>query len=253
MANDLIPVVLGKAGGAAIEFQEVSPGNQLGSQWLAQPGDYIGGMLLEWVAANSLRVTAGACSIPGIGTINYNAPVTKSGLSLGSGTFYHLYSYLNGAAPDIEITSTVPAAPYIGRSRTKNGDSTRRYIGSVLTNASAGIVKFMHNSGQILYTEGVSRILQAGATPDFLTASLAAQVPVTSRLALVAMTNSHPTAPFRIRPVGFLNAVNSRMYGIPGGSFASGPLPLTDTQTYEYQVDANGSGALDVLGYFLER
>lgn len=251
---DEIPLAYDRTtGGSVVGLKEIAPGNQLGSQWISQPGDYIGGMFLEWVATNSMRITAGACSIPGVGTINFSNPVTKSGLSLGASTFYHLYAYLNNSTPDFEITSAAPAQPYIGRSRTKSGDSTRRYIGSFLTNSSGAIVKFVHNSGQILYTEGVARILQSGATGDFLTASVSALVPITSRLALVALTNSHPTAPFRVRPVGFANAINTRMYGVPGNGFAVGPLPISETLTYEYQVDTNGSGNLDILGYFLER
>lgn len=250
-----IPLKAVKSGGVATALAEMAVGDYAAPIYLPPIfTDYVSGLVLAWISGTSISVSAGACYVPSLGyVLAFPATVTKSGLSLTASTWYHVYGYLNGSTPDVEVVTAAPSSIYNGRARTKTGDTSRRYLGSVLTNSSGAVIRFTQNVGQYMYSEGIYRILQVGATTDFTVASLAPQVPVTARVALVAMTNSSSTAPFRIRPVGYANSLNTRMYGLPGNAYVVGPLPLTDSQTYEYQVDTNGSGNLDVLGFYIER
>lgn len=250
---DEIPLAYDKTtGGSPVGLKEIPPGNQLANQWLAMPAGYIEGLLIEWLSGSSIRVTSGACNVPGVATLTFPTAVTKSGLSLGSSAWGHVYAYINSGTPDIEISTTAPSAPYSGKARTKNGDTSRRYLGSILTDSNGAVIRFLHTEGQVTYNEGVTRNLSGGSATTFTAVSLSGQVPITSNLAIIAMTNQG-TAAFRVRPVGYNNSINTRMYGITANSYVVGPLPLNNSQTYEYQVDSGSLGNVDLIGYYFSR
>lgn len=106
------------------------------------PEDYIAGLGLTWGAADSLTIGSGTCWIPGISAALYTAGLVKSGLVLAASTWHHLYLFQNGGAADVEVSTVAPGAPYLGSARTKTGDTSRRYLGSVLTDASGGLHTF---------------------------------------------------------------------------------------------------------------
>ncbi|WP_372362913.1 hypothetical protein ACCQ10_09460 [Xanthomonas sp. NCPPB 1325] len=250
-----IPLAYDKTtGGSPVGLKEVAPGNQLANQWLAMPPGYIDGLNLEWVSASSIRVTAGVCNVPGVATLTLAASITKTGLALGNSAWGHVYAYLNGGSPDVEVVSAAPAAPYSGRARTKSGDATRRYLGSVRTNSSGAIYRFDARNGQVLYMEEVVRPLSGGTNASATTVSLAALLPPTSFVAIASMNNTG-TAAVRYRPTGAgWSATNTgRMYGLLAGTTVVGPLPTDTVQQIDYQADSGGVATLDVLGYILER
>ncbi|WDI91912.1 hypothetical protein [Xanthomonas campestris] len=250
-----IPIAYDKTtGGTPVGLKEVAPGNQLANQWLAMPPGYIDGMIIEWVSGSSIRVTAGVCTIPGGGTLTYGAALTKAGVSLGANTWGHIYAYLNGSTPDVEIVTASPSAPYSGRARTKAGDATRRYLGSIRTNASGSIYRFDARNGQVIYMEEVVRPLSGGTSATATTVSLAALLPPTSFVSIASMNNTG-TAAVRYRPTGAgWSATNTgRMYGLLAGTTVVGPLPTDTVQQIDYQADSGGIATLDVLGYILER
>jgi hypothetical protein len=165
------------------------------------PDDYISGIKLTWISNTSLSVGSGVYADPATGvgfTIPSSVTVTPS---LAASTWYHVYAYNSGTvlAPvvSIEAVTTVPAAPYMGTARTKSGDTTRRYLGSFLTNSSSQIIKFRHGANnKIFYLTGVvnQASLNSGTATTTTNVSLAAFIPVTSTLASVVLNNSAPNA-----------------------------------------------------------
>lgn len=253
MAIDRIPLAFGKStGGAAIEIQELPAGDQVANQWLMMTPGQIEGLLLEWVSTSSIRVSAGSCTLPTIGTMRLSAAVTKTGISPGANNFLHAYAFMGSGGIDFEFVSTGPSAPYSGKARYKIGDVSRRYIGSVLADASGNIIKFEHSPTQVIYTEGIARNLANGTQTSFTNVSTAGQVPASASIAIFAMTNGGTPA-FRVRPVGYANPINSRMYGLTAGAYVVGPVPVGSPGAYEYQVDSGGSGNVDIIGYYLDR
>ena len=103
------------------------------------------GLQLQWVSNTALTVGTGSFALASGTVLNVATAIAKTGLSLTASTFYHVYGFLNGSTPDIEIVTTAPAAPYQGRARAKTGDTTRRYLGSVLTDASGNLLNFHHD------------------------------------------------------------------------------------------------------------
>ncbi|MFP3435921.1 hypothetical protein SB781_39850, partial [Paraburkholderia sp. SIMBA_061] len=65
---------------------------------------------------------------------------------------YHVYLFLDGTTPDVELSTTSPAAPYWGTARTKAGDTSRRYIGSFRTGSTGAVVQFQHQSDANIIT-----------------------------------------------------------------------------------------------------
>lgn len=226
---------------------------------------YIDGLRMEWVSGTSLRVTGGAAYVPGLnGIIGVESPITKSGLSLSANTWYHLYLYRNGGSADIEISTTAPAEPYSGTARTKGGDNTRRYIGSIRTGASGEVARFRHNlPGSILYNTDINlfRVLDNGTNvnpPANL--SLTDAIPVTSRVARVVVENSGTGA----GTVAFSNpdltttAIGTAiLFYLRSTGMAQTELPTSEGRQINYAYFSTpGAGvgtSVWVVGYSFER
>lgn len=150
-----------------------------------EPG-YIDGLQMSWDSTTSISVSSGTCYIPSVGAnVNFPSSITKAGLSLSANTWYHLYGFLNAGVPDIEVVTTAPSSPYNGTARTKSADTTRRYIGSVKTDASSNIFSFLMVGNTINYRAtggGVApfRCLNNGSATVATTVSLAGIIPVTA-------------------------------------------------------------------------
>lgn len=126
------------------------------------PPDYISGLKMIWNSATSISVTTGAACRPSDSLLMMPAAlITKSGLTLTASTWYHLYLYMNGTNPDVEIVTTAPAAAYFGSGCAKAGDTTRRYLGSIRTDASGNILQFTHIADMIAWASNV-RVITAG-------------------------------------------------------------------------------------------
>lgn len=216
----------------------------------------IGGLFLEYTGPNSLRVTSGAAYIPGLGTLlDVPNAINKSGLSLTASTHHHAYLYRNGAAPDIEIATTAPVV-YRGRSRIKTGDPSRRYVGTVITNASGQIFNFYHDDSGVTYREKQDnapfRVLPNGKRTADTTVSCAACVPTTSRQAVMRLINLSNT----VMLTGVSDGSNAWAALSPTEkSFPKHPLNASQELTYRFTttVTTADGGYIDVYGYVLER
>src|SRR5574337_1456859 len=139
----------------------------LGALALPDPG-YINGLQMAWVSATQVTVSSGAAYIQSAGSIlQVPATITVTFSGLAASTWYHLYLYNNAGAAAIEYSTTAPASPYNGTARSKTGDASRRYVGSVRTNAS-GLYNFLSSGNTVLYRESVAdgdfRVVNAGTS-----------------------------------------------------------------------------------------
>ncbi|WP_126946679.1 hypothetical protein [Xanthomonas sp. BRIP62409] len=258
---DEIPLAYDKTtAGTPVGLKEVAPGNQLGNQWLAMPPGYIDGLILEWVSGSSIRITSGACSIPAVATLTFASAVTKSGIALGASTWGHIYAYLNAGTADFEVVTTGPSAPYNGKARNKNGDTSRRYIGSVLTDASGNIHRFiMGADGTFSYTNpGGStipfRVLSNKQMAAEVAVSLASVLPVTADSVVVRQFFNRTVAG-NASQIGALSGNYMNNVSSPGVAFLTVPLAsLTIYAVLNADItDGNGGLFVDVQGYIFSR
>jgi len=226
------------------------------------PTDYISGLKLIWNNATSISVGTGSAVIPSTGKLEVvSSTLTLSSLSLSASTFYHVYLFDNAGTPTIECVTTAPASPYQGTARAKTGDTTRRYMGSVLTDASSNINNFNHASGQILYKGNLNSapfVALSGGTATAETAvSMSGVVPVGTTVAIIRNTNGATVGS------GVNNRLNNGSVTFPAFvmNFVAGtdsflPFVLNSSLgvTYWYPAAPGGSGlSIQVLGYQLER
>lgn len=220
----------------------------------------IWGLRLEWVSSTSVRIGSGLAYVPDLNApLQLASSLTKTP-SLAANTWYHAYLYLNGSAADVEFVTTAPGAAYAGTARGKSGATGRRYLGSVRTNASGGLHKFVHElaSGKVSYlvdinTTGLQLVANGAATAE-TTVSAASAVPVTGTCALLVIENNAASGlVFMSNPdVGsppssnILNFVRAAR-----GTFVE--LPLSTSQTFTYQVSGAATLSAYCTGYRFER
>lgn len=233
------------------------------ANWSGQ--GYIDGLKMVWNSATSLSVTSGAAFIPSLSKcLPSTTTLTLSGLVLAASTWYHLYLYLNAGAPAIECVTTAPASAYYGTARTKTGDTSRRYIGSVKTDASGNIYKFVQTNSDVMYEENVIpapfNILNNGTATTPTNVDASGVVPITSTSAYVQLYNSTPNT-----TLGVANPDCNFPLNIGGSAtiFAITPAlttitkaQLSSTQLLNYEHSAtpsSGGATIRVIGYTYER
>lgn len=257
--TDQIPIKAIKTGSTATALAEFGAGDKIASDYLPTIAGYIDGLRMQWVSGTALTVTSGSAYIPGIPGILYaSSNIAKTGLSLSASTWYHVYLYDNAGTPDIEIVTTAPAAPYNGTARTKTGDTSRRYVGSALTDASGNLYPFSHFGDRITYDSGNAAgtffVLVAGAATVSTNISLSAVVPVSSVSAMLRCANNSPTVNQQLqKSVG--SAVFCSIASSPSGPGAPVFLdcPIAN-QAMAYLAGGSGGNAnIGVVGYTYER
>lgn len=232
---------------------------------IVQPKGYIDGLRMTWVSGTQIQVSAGSAYVPGAKRIAELSAATTLTLSLAANTWYHVYISVSGSLVGVEAVNTAPSAPYYGCSRTKSGDTSRRYIGSFRTLASSAIAKFDHEMGSgnsISYLENINNppfiVLSAGASVSPASVSAAAVVPPTSKTAKL-LANNNATGQFvYLSNSTALNtlSVNAWLSLIfPNNSFYT-YLPIDSSQEFNYMYSAAPSGGqafIRVAGYSYER
>lgn len=218
----------------------------------AQRG-FIEGLRMEYVSGNSLRFSSGAAYIESAGEVlSSPVAVTKTGISLVASAMYHCYIYKNGASVDFEISGSVPATPYIGTARSKTGDTSRRYIGSFKTGASASIIKFVCAAGFQIYDVAAgnadNRLVTGNATTS-TPFSISSAVPITASLIRVAMTNTGGTGSMFLGNPG-----NMSFIAIFASSVAVIDIPVqqSDLRLF-YRLTSAGTAVVDCYGFNIER
>lgn len=226
------------------------------------PKGYIDGLKMEWVSGTQLRVTSGSAYVPGTARVAELAAAVTLSPSLAANSWYHCFLTDSGSAVGVEAVATAPAAPYFGTARAKTGDTSRRYIGSFRTNASAQLHNFIVNNGLVSYRQRISlspfRVLSNGMAAVPTNVSCANVVPVSSRLAYIVPVNQDPTLGVQISSSDSGDTTQELLFQSSGATGMSRPptlMHLDENQALSYSFPSTPSGGfyVDVWGYFYER
>lgn len=215
---------------------------------------YINGLRMVWNSGTSVSFDSGTATIQSTGTImTFPSAITKAGLALAVSTFYHCYAYSNAGTPDIEIVTTAPAAPYNGTARSKTGDASRRYIGSLLTDASGNVRRFVQSDTEVSYLDTLGvvpyRILAAGAATTPTAVSVLPAAPITAAQFKGQLINNVATGFFVISaPGGMLEIIS-----VAPNTRVVQYLPIFNSQMFYYNTMAGGSSFIDLHAYVFER
>ena len=230
------------------------------------PKGYIDGLQMQWVSGTALTLSSGAAYIEGAAAVlNVPSAIAKTGLSLAANTLYHIYPFDNAGTPDFELSTIAPAAPYNGTARSKTGDTSRRYRGSVLTDGSGNIISFSHNVqlGRIDYRSAIGgatnplQVLNNGRATSSTNASCAAVVPITATHMVAFLFNDPSTGQTAVFAASDGAALPSAWEGFcASGAQVSGVLRLDSSQRFSYAYIATPAGLAGftarVSGYIFE-
>lgn len=226
----------------------------IASQGGLAPG-FIEGLYLTWVSATSISLGTGAAYSPNTGRIlQVLTPITISGLSLAANSWYYVYLYENAGVPAVEVVATVPAAPYNGTARMKTGDSNRRYLAAIKTNASGQIFQFQHDATGFIHWLSATnaapfRVLNGGVQTTPVAFALSPAVPPVSYTAILTVSpNTTPTLLYAASALGQVIRQQTATAVSTGLVF-----PLDSTQRMGYAVLSGGSVNIDVCGFLNER
>lgn len=229
----------------------------------AAPPGYIDGLKMQWDSATGITVSSGAAYIEGsAGVLLVPSAITKSGLSLTASTWYHLSVFDNAGTPDVDISTTAPAAPYNGTARSKTGDTSKRYIGSILTDASGNIYAFHQSVDKIMWESNVAPapflVISAGRATSDTSISCAGSMPITSRIALLIMATVNSSADAAIGNSNLSGSLSSSNYlqYVGNGIQTTHLMPVNGSQQFTYKMlgtTTTGGFYARLVGFIMER
>ena len=226
------------------------------------PSDYISGLKMLWVSATALSVTSGSACRPSDNFLMApSATIAKTGLSLSASSWYHVYLYMNGSTPDVEIVTTAPAAAYIGTARAKTGDTSRRYVGSIKTDSSGNVINFDHTpaTGTYHYKTNINNnglyVLSNGGSASQTTIDCSAVIPVSGVRAYAYLENTDTTNTAYVGTPDLNPTTNVTTFVRPNGRLSSQYLLSNQQMSYQMQAASAGGVGLQVWiqGYIFER
>lgn len=224
----------------------------------------IEGLEMGWVSPSSISISSGGAFIEstGNGYSNISSRILNIGSQFPSSSIVHIYGYESNGVMEFEASSTEPSSPYYGTARSKNGDSSRRYIGSILKNSSGSVVKFYHssNTGNYYYLSDINGsglyILSGGKSASSVNVSARSVVPSTSKIAFSLIENSGTEIAFISNPdIGPASSTNIlRFFRV--NAYADAEIILDNNGNFNYSfVSASGGNGLSVwcTGYNYSR
>lgn len=224
---------------------------------------YISGLQMKWVSATALTLTSGAAYIEGTGAVLFSdSDIAKTALSLSASTWYHVYVYDNAGTPDFILSTTAPAAAYNGTARSMTGDSSKRYVGSILTDASGAIIAFSHLGNYIGYLGNINTApflaLLGGQSTARVTIDFSGAIPVTSTVANACSQNTDASVSAYLAPTSLasISATSYQMRIAPNAlSVTPSVYTLASNQTLDYLYTSTPTGKLFLIvcGYWYER
>lgn len=224
---------------------------------------FIDGLIISWVSATSISVSNGAAYIPSTGTpLVVPSTLTLSGLTLSVSSWQHVYLYDNAGTAAIEIVTTAPATPYSGKARAKTGDTSRRYLGSMKTDASGNLYKCSFGTDNrvqyLIHTSGAPlQVIADGVSTTPVTVSCTAAVPVTAtriELDVISTNSTGVSLYFSNSDIGTLSSsLFLQGYVTPLNFYTVLPLNSAQAFTVLYGGVPNGNLLGRLTAYNFER
>lgn len=221
-------------------------------------GTAIEGLVLSRNSGTSISVGTGVCFAENGDKINVTSTLTASSLSLSTSTFYHVYVYLSAGVPAVEVVTTAPVA-WKGTAYSKTGDTSRRYVGSILSDGSSNVRNFMHDpAANIIYylNNNISatpyRVLSNGTATSATSVSFTGIVPETVVAAFAAVAN---TDTVDYANVGIATLTTSAFdFTLSAGVRVYRAIPLvSQTSYYIYGASPSSGLYIDVSAYSFKR
>jgi len=234
------------------------------------------------VAADGVTVTLGPgrTFLPNAHRLATDGTASVTAASPTASTWYHVYGYegSNGALL-LEVVTTAPSAPYPnanGTARTKSGDASRRYLGSVYCGSNGKFRPMKHTQcqslGNLVTFSAASaagsvpvNLISALAATTVQTISLASIVPLTATHVRIQVRNNSNFQVYIANPDnGAASPTNYIATSNPGAS-DSMDIELSATQTISVLLSATsllggilgalltGSVSITVQGYLYDR
>lgn len=230
------------------------------------------------VAMDGLTVSVGPgiCYTPNTIRLISDGTATVTLASPTISTWYHAYAFQGADGTlALEVVTTSPSTVYQGTARTKTGDTTRRYLGSMYVGANGKIRPFRHSFA----TDVGNRILfdastTAGSIPNPILSGLVATtvqtialnpiLPVTAKEAICQIANLSNRYAYISRP-GMSDPSVTNFQVMAGPSACPiADIMLDDSQRMTAILSANGllgailailAGSLTIysLGYTYDR
>lgn len=234
------------------------------------------------VASDGLTVTLGQglCGLPNGRRIFSDGSATAVLSSPTVSTWYFAYAYESSpGVAGLELSTTAPSAPYPSASataRTKTGDTTRRYVGSVYVQANGLIRPFKH----VVCTDLGNKILfsaasTAGSVPlpallNFVASAatnipLNPQIPATATHAVLDIKNASNRTVYLSNPdMGAASPTNFILCAMPNESLL-GDIEISTSQNVSAILSTTGllgallgsilSGQVNIYvqGYYFDR
>jgi hypothetical protein len=224
----------------------------------------IDGLNLIWNSATSISVGVGACYAENGDWIDVTSAITKASLSLSNSTWYHIYVYLSAGVASAEVVTTAPVA-WKGTAYSKTSDTSRRYVGSILTDGSGNVKKFIHNVFdnsmrymKFQFNATPHRVLSSGTAATATAVALTTIIPVTASIPYVRIASTADQGLYTgdDNGVGASQLTTSLVAGntITQSTILFHPIDGSQQIWYIYGAAVGAGGAnIDVLGYQYKR
>lgn len=227
------------------------------------PAGYNSGVDVVWVSSSAITIKPCSVHIESSDSVLVvTTDIALTGLSPGNNTWAYLYLYDNAGTPMAELSTTAPADPYSGYARSKSGDTSKRWIGVVRTDAGGAIREFRKNgdlwSWTMLQTSGAAntpwtRLVANGQSTTSTVVSAATGCPPqsTSIVALIANVSSNQFV--YLAPGDKTLANNSYSFYVDNAKYFIKEVLLNNSQQFKYTYTSSpGTGVwIDVIGFNL--
>lgn len=221
---------------------------------------YIEGLIPSWNSGSSITISPGAAVIQSSGkVVRVNSAITITGLSgLTTDVFYYFYLYDNAGTPAIEVVITATAAPYSGSARSKNGDTSRRFVCALRSGAGGTIYRFQwcqDNLIRFITTTNAApfRAVTNASNTTKTVVNVQSLVPANTATALLSVINAAGSGP--ILQVSHPDANDTDiLFGVAPNTRFPCVVPLDSLRRFAFYNSASGGGAFfDVCGYGTDR
>lgn len=211
---------------------------------------HIQGLVISRNAAGVVGCSPGSAYIPSLSAVlKVPSALTVNLTGLTANTIYHLYLYSASGTPTLEVSATPPVV-YSEPAFQKTGDTSRRYIGSILASAANDCYPFKHVGDLISYNTAISvapfLLLSGTRVTVGISVSVLGCAPGTATHVRTAMCNNINTVPnayFANADAGTVTATNYLFVlgGVAGQAWTFAELGLDSTGAFSVVVDAGGS------------